>query len=397
MVGAFRLIGARLYAAHTDHQPDHERSQPDAEADSDHVARRRHVQQLDPAEREHTGETESQRVLRNLLSPSARIVIPRPRNNRWMPEESTTLDPAGSGREAGRPVVLPSETEIEEAPVRRWSRLRALRDRVARFGESAAGRFWSQLSTADFLNSSFAFAALAVLSAFPFLAVSSAAIGSDVRKVIVARMGLNDQATRDLDGLIATGNSAIATLTWVSAIVLVLGAIGMASTLQAWYARIYEQPAPKGLLRHLAYQLAGVLTFTVYISFEVWLFDKVRPVGGRGLIFLLTFVLAVLFWWCSAYFILYRQVALRRLFPAGVATGACITGLGVVSSFFFSDQITSGQKSYGPAGVVLGLITFLVGFGVCLHAGAVFGRMWNERQDELASLDNQRGRRSTVR
>ena len=235
------------------------------------------------------------------------------------------------------------------------------------------------------MNSSFAFAALAVLSAFPFLAVSSAAIGSDVRKVIVERMGLNEQATRDLEGLIATGNNAIATLTWVSAIVLVLGAIGMAATLQAWYARIYEQPAPKGLVRHLAYQLAGVVTFTVYISFEVWLFDKVRPVGGTGLIFLLTFVLAVLFWWCSAYFILYRQVALRRLFPAGVATGACITGLGVVSSFFFSDQITSGQKSYGPAGVVLALITFLVGFGVCLHAGAVFGRLWNERQDERAS------------
>jgi membrane protein len=197
-------------------------------------------------------------------------------------------------------------------------------------------------------------------------------------------MGLNDEATRDLERLIATGNNAIATLTWVSAIVLVLGAIGMAATLQAWYAKIYERPAPKGLVRHLGYQVAGVVAFTVYISFEVWLFDRVRPVGGRGLIFLLTFVLAVLFWWCSAYFMLYRQLPLRRLLPAGVATGACITGLGVVSSFFFSDQITSGHRSYGPAGVVIALITFLVGFGVCLHAGAVFGRMWNDRQDERA-------------
>jgi len=207
-----------------------------------------------------------------------------------------------------------------------------LRERVERFEESAAGRFWKHLSTADFMNSSFAFAALAVLSAFPFLAVTSAAIGGDFRKAIVVRMGLNAQATRDLEGLIATGNKAVATLTWISGIVLVLGAIGMAPTLQSWYQRIYEQAAPKGLLRHLGYQLAGVVAFTVYISGEVWLFDKVRPVGGRGLIFLLTFVLAVLFWWCSAYFILYRQVPLRRVFPAGVATGACITGLGASSS-----------------------------------------------------------------
>jgi hypothetical protein len=51
---------------------------------------------------------------------------------------------------------------------------------------------------------------------------------------------LNAQANRDIDGLIATGNQAIATLTWFSAIVLVLGGIGMASTLSAWYHRIYE-------------------------------------------------------------------------------------------------------------------------------------------------------------
>jgi membrane protein len=239
------------------------------------------------------------------------------------------------------------------------------------------------------MNSSFAFAALAVLSAFPFLAVTSSVIGGDIRRTIVARMGLNTQATHDVNALISTGNQAVATLTWVSAIVLVLGGIGMASTLSAWYHRIYERTPPKGFLRHLAYQLAGVAAFTLYITVEVSIFDKARPFGGRGLIFLLTFVFATLFWWWSAYMFLYRQVPLRRLFPAGVATAVCITGLGVVSSFVFSGQVTSGQRSYGPAGVVITLISFLVGFGVCLHAGAVFGRMWEERQAERAALDNQ--------
>jgi membrane protein len=289
-----------------------------------------------------------------------------------MTEDSTILDPSVTEADEPPPVAGPS-----------W--IRALRDRIERFDESAPGRFWNHLSTADFMNSSFAFAALAVLSAFPFLAVSSAAVGGDIRQSIVARMGLDIKATRAVDSLISTGNNALATLTWVSAIILVLGAIGMASTLQAWYHRIYEQTPPKGLLRHVAYQLVGVAAFTVYISFEVWLFDKIRPVGGRGLIFLFTFVLAVLFWWLSAYMLVYRRVPLRRMLPAGVATGACITGLGVVSSFVFSGQITSGEKSYGPAGVVIALISFLVGYGVCLHLGAVFGRMWNEWQVERAA------------
>jgi membrane protein len=286
-----------------------------------------------------------------------------------MAEDSSRLEPAESGR--GR------------------STLRGLRERVERFEASAPGRFWSHLSTADFMNSSFAFAALAVLSAFPFLAVSSAALGGDIRRVIVARMGLDPQARQDIDGLIATGNQAIATLTWVSGIVLVLGAIGMASTMQKWYERIYEQPAPKGLVRHFVYQLAGVAAFAFYIAVQVEILDHARAAGGRGLVFLLTFVTTTLFWWLSAYMLLYGRVQLRRVLPAGVATGACLTGLGVVSSFFFSDQVTSGQKSYGPAGVVIALITFLVGYGVCLHAGAVFGRMWNDWRDEQAAGTGQ--------
>src|SRR5262245_16144618 len=120
----------------------------------------------------------------------------------------------------------PLQTEGEDVGASQPSWLGRLQERVERFERSAAGRYWAHLSTADFMNSSFAFAALAVLSAFPFLAVTSSVVGGDIRSAIVARMGLNDQAAHDIDGLIATGNQAVATLTWLSAIVPVLGGIG---------------------------------------------------------------------------------------------------------------------------------------------------------------------------
>src|SRR5580765_9018789 len=66
IVGAFLFIGARLYAAHTGGQLDDESNQPGAEPDGDHVAGGRHVQELHAAEREHAGETEPERVLRDL-------------------------------------------------------------------------------------------------------------------------------------------------------------------------------------------------------------------------------------------------------------------------------------------------------------------------------------------
>src|SRR5262245_13934592 len=156
------------------------------------------------------------------------VLTPRPRDTWRMAEESKTLDPSDSDSSPERnpSPSLPLLTEVEEGQAAGWSRLRVLRDRLAQFERSAAGTYWAHLSTADFMNSSFAFAALAVLSAFPFLAVSSSVIGGDIRTAIVARMGLSAQAARDIDGLIATGNQAVATLTWLSGIVLVLGGIG---------------------------------------------------------------------------------------------------------------------------------------------------------------------------
>src|SRR3954453_12917017 len=119
-----------------------------------------------------------------------------------MVDDPTRLDTRGSGRE-------PPGEEAHTLPF-----LRRLRARLLRFQTSAAGRHWAHLSTADFMNSSFAFAALAVLSAFPFLAVSSSVIGGDIRKAIVSRMGLNSEATSDVNALIGTGNQSVATLTW---------------------------------------------------------------------------------------------------------------------------------------------------------------------------------------
>jgi membrane protein len=272
------------------------------------------------------------------------------------------------------------------------SRTRALRDRgntaVERVEAGAPGQYWSQLSAVDFMNSAFAFSALAVLCGFPFLAVLHAAIGGDFRQAIVARMGLDPAATRDVDGVISSGHAALNTLTVFGAVLLVVGALGCASTLQSWYQKIYDQPPSKGTLKHIAYQALGLVAFSIYIGLQVLAIRAVRRAGGGSISsFTLVFVSSSLFWWCSAYFLLYRRVGWRKLLPAGVATGFCITGLGAFSSLLFSAQITSGEESYGPAGVVLTIISYLVGFGVCLHLGAVFGRIWNDRGAQEASAN----------
>jgi membrane protein len=291
--------------------------------------------------------------------------------------------PGATGPGPGRSVAsAPQSTSGPSDSASGHSRIGGLRgkhaDAAERIRTGAAGAYWSHLTGVDFMNSSFAFAALGVVSAFPFLAVVSAATGAGgVRQAIITRMGLNAHASRDVEGLIVSGRE-VSTLTLFSAILLVGGALGMAATLQSWYQKIYDQPPTGGFIKHLGFQAAGLVAFSVYISVSVFVLHEARH-AGKLVVFALTFSFSTLFWWCSAYFLLYRRLGWRQVLPAGVATGAFITGLGVFSSLFFSDLITEGEASYGPAGVVLGITTYLIGFGVCLHLGAVFGRVWYDR------------------
>ena len=59
-----------------------------------------------------------------------------------------------------------------------------------------------------------------------------------------------------------------------------------------------------------------------------------------------------------------------------------VTGLGVFSAIVFSGQIVSSHRDYGPIGVLMVLLSYLIGLGVCIHLGAVAGRMWDERRSQ---------------
>jgi membrane protein len=113
---------------------------------------------------------------------------------------------------------------------------------------------------------------------------------------------------------------------------------------------------------------------------------QLSDTDARVPVYATLFVVAVGFYWWTIHILLLGRVPWGRVFPAAVATAVCITGLNIVSSLLFSGQIVSSERDYGPIGVVTVLLSYFIGFGVCLHLGAVLGRMWNERRTPL-SLD----------
>jgi membrane protein len=239
------------------------------------------------------------------------------------------------------------------------------------------------------MNSSVQFAALAVLCLFPFLVIVAAEAGGDARNTFVTRLGLNQSAARDVNTLISPGKHAVSTLTVFGAAFVLLGAIGIASTLQTWYQRVYDQPPARGWARQLLNRLIWLGGLLAYLALQVLIGRELAQVGGRVPIYVVTFVVAVGFYWWTIHILLFGRVGWGQLFPAALATAFCLTGLGVFSALLFSGQIVSSNRDYGPIGVVTVLLSYLIGLGVCLHLGAVLGRMWNERHLQPIPDKNQ--------
>ena len=245
---------------------------------------------------------------------------------------------------------------------------------------TAAGTFWSRLNAVDFMNSSLQFAVLAVLCLFPFVFFVSAESGGDARHALIARLGLDQKAAQDVNRLMSSGSHAVTDLSIVGLALILLGAIGIASTLQIWYERVYAQPPAPKWTRQLANRLLWLGGLLVYLTVQDFSWTQLKHLGGaRVTTYLATFILALAFYWWTPHVLLMGRVAWRRLFPVAIVTAICVTGLGVFSALLFSGQVVSGNADYGPIGVVTVLLSYLIRLGVCLHLGAVAGRMWTER------------------
>jgi membrane protein len=298
-------------------------------------------------------------------------------------------DTSGTGQTRSGPSP-PPDSSTPSAGASKRPRVRVVLDKgtatVDRVKAGSVGTFWSRLTAVDFMNSAVMFAGLFLVCFFPFLAVVNAATGKNTDRAITVRMGLNTQAAHDVDALISTGHQTVSTLSVLGAIVLVLFAIGIPGVLQDWYQRVYDQPAPHaGIGIQLARKLVWVAGFLGYIWLEVTVGGQTGPAGGHVLTFVCEFAIAVVFWWWTVHFLLFGRIGWRALFPAALATAFCLTGLAVFSLLLFSGSVTSGETSYGPIGVVLILLYYLIGAGVCLLLGAAFGREWNERHQSSHS------------
>jgi membrane protein len=255
---------------------------------------------------------------------------------------STAANPAGTGDPPA--VTVAEETgvterrrllELELRLVHEKQRLIEAESRVIhRVSASTPGQFWSRLNAVDFMNSSMQFAALGVLCFFPLFIVAFTGVGQDGRLALIERLGLDKQAAKDLNSLISPGTHAVATLGVVGGAVVVLGAVGVASTLQTWYQRVYDLPPAKRWLRQMTDRLLWLASVLFYLGLQGFVGRELGHTAARVPVYAVTFVIAVAFFCWTVHVMLCGRIGWRQSFPAGLATGICATGLSVVSALF---------------------------------------------------------------
>ena len=287
------------------------------------------------------------------------------------------------GTEAEREqATSPPALETPGAPVRTASRTQDLiaKRSVAldRVRTSAPGAYWNRLNAVDFMTSATQFSALAILCLIPVLLIVATETGHDIRQTLASRMGLNPSAARDLDKLISSGHHAVIGLNIIGIAFLVFGGIGIASTLEGWYERVYGLPRPGRRMLQYLIRFVWVISFIVYYASQEFVVRQIGGTADQVPVFVVAFFIALAFYSCTIFVLLQGRIGLRAVFPGGVAKAICVTGLSVFSYLFFSSYLISNYNDYGGIGVVMVVLSYFIGLGVCIHLGAMFGSMWNE-------------------
>jgi len=254
----------------------------------------------------------------------------------------------------------------------------------SRFGPTLAGQVWRQVSELGIINSSMQFAAAFTLGFIPFLMLLSAAFGPGLTRAIAARSGFTSQATHDLAMLFTHARTAHAALTVLALALALLGGGAVAHMLQTWYATTFRVRVRgwRATARRVEW-LAGVFGF---LALQAVIGRRIAPHGGDIAAASAQFLLSLAFWWWSLHTLLSGQIAWRKLFPAGLATAACYTGLGVYITYVMSSSLVASDATYGPIGTVITLLTAQIGLAVVVQLGAAIGATVERRKDGVTGM-----------
>ena len=267
-----------------------------------------------------------------------------------------------------------------EAPGRAARVAARYEQRRRQFDTTAAGHVTRRAIEVDVIHQALVFAALGFMLIVPILISLSALVplgaAGGVAASFAARVGLTDEATRDLQALFPAQATVRASATWGGVLLSVVCAISWPLTLQKGYELAWG--LPRAGFRELWRPVAWLLTVVALIVLAA-LLGAVSSVPGRIAIVVLGVPALVAWAWWTQHFLLSGRVAWRPLLPGAVTIALGLVGLKVLAGLLLSTSIVTHFDQYGPVGVVFMLLSWLIALSVVFLGGALLGATLAER------------------
>lgn len=239
---------------------------------------------------------------------------------------------------------------------------------------SPAGRGWRRGADLELFQRSLGFAALGFLTLVPLLLIVSSADpqhGRGFAEWLSEGLGVSAASREEVESLFARPGQALRTTTVFGIAALAVFGLSFSAVVQAGFEKVWDLPPSRWWARWRHVVWLAALTGYLFASATVL---RRHSVAGT----LVALVCATVFLWWSQRMLLGGRVRWRALFPGAVASVIGLSGLRVFSRLVFSPLIASNTVTYGPVGTVLVLQSWLVGVGVVVFGGALFGRLLHE-------------------
>ena len=293
--------------------------------------------------------------------------------------DASIQDPGGADRTTP-PAAVPKPSRTAAAK-EHYDRLRV------RVETSTPGQLRRRARELDIVNHALILASLSLTLLVPALVTLAAflPIGSEggIAAGALRRLGISSQAAHDLRQLFPSENKVAGSTTVISALITVFFAIGWPAELGRGYQAIWGLQ-PRGL-RDAWRTVPWLVSFFAVL---VFIASSGRLVSGLGGVILTGLVaLPILFawtWW-GQYLLLGGRIGWRALLPGGIATSLLLFGFSIGMHVYLPHAIVDNYDKYGPIGVVLALLSWIIGFSVVMLGGPLVGHtLYLRRQAHAA-------------
>ena len=127
--------------------------------------------------------------------------------------------------------------------------------------------------------------------------------------------------------------------------------------------------------------MVWLAALTAYVAFGVGSGALLRHGALESAARIVLFAAAgLLFFWWGQHFLLAGRVRWGPLFPGAIATVVGLGGLRAFSTLVFDPMIVSTAEADGPVGVVLVVVSWLIGVGFVIYFGSLVGRCRHEHR-----------------